>query len=135
MQTRVCVKCGLEYPLTEEHFPLVRPKNRKPYFRNDCWACQKVKAAGSANLPPIRPYTYTTDVLIVQFANEDGCSVAEIARHLARDPEDLKKHIAEAVKRGTFRRLHRAMMAYGGIYALKMRNPARRGGMAEMGTG
>lgn len=84
---------------------------------------------------PVRPYTRTSDMLIVQFMNEDGFSVAELARQLNRDPEDLREHMGQAIKQGTFRRIHKAMMEFGGVYATKMRKRAKKEGWAEMGTG
>ncbi|SHF43440.1 hypothetical protein SAMN02746089_01910 [Caldanaerobius fijiensis DSM 17918] len=68
----------------------------------------------------IRPYSETTNKLIVLMTNVDGYDADRIAHILKRDPVDVLRHILEMKADGTFDRYHEEMMAYDGLYRYQM---------------
>lgn len=68
----------------------------------------------------VRPYSDTTNKLIVLMVNVDGYDADRIAHILKRDPVDVLRHILEMKADGTFDRCHEEMMAYDGLYRYQM---------------
>jgi hypothetical protein len=102
MESRVCSKCGNEYPLTSEFFP-VRESNR---FRNTCKQCeaQRLKTYYEKNKDRLLEYSYeyriknNSDVKNSKKKYYDSHKEQEIARasqYYQDNKEDvLKKQLA-----------------------------------------
>lgn len=137
-----CYICKRSFPATEEYFYKQssgrlerRCKECRKNMRRLRYAVQNGLVPEEAVLTPAseneevpskkRQYTPASDMLILQLLVEDGYSVHEVASALNRDADDLKAHLFELVKTGKLRKLHRRLLNYGGIYAVRYRKRLR----------
>jgi hypothetical protein len=74
---------------------------------------------------PVRPYTDTSDALIVQMINEWGYKPAQIAYVLYRDKDDVARHIQELRQTGKFQQIHQTLLDTGSLYAIRVNKQQR----------
>ena len=79
----------------------------------------KVIQSPPAKLSETRPFTNTSDMLILQSIIEDRASIREIAVLLGRDPEEIRERIIFLKRSGRLKQIHKSLMQAKGVYAMK----------------
>jgi hypothetical protein len=80
------------------------------------------KGKNPDTIEPIRPYSDTTDMLIVQMIDEWNYTPALIAALLYRDKVDVAAHIAELERTGQANNIRRFLTANSYVYLYRTKS-------------